>query len=40
MREAMALKLDLKESRISVRFIKKTFPPKLVLIDRLVIAFL
>ena len=34
MREAMALKLDLKESRISVRFIKETFPPKLVLINR------
>ena len=34
MREAMALKLDLKESRISVRFIKETFPPKLVLINQ------
>ena len=33
MREAMALKLDLKESRISVRFIKEIFPLKLLLID-------
>ena len=37
MREAMALKLDLKESRISVRFIKEIFPLQL---DRRVIAFL
>ena len=43
MREAMALKLDLKESRISVRFIKEIFILSIYIIlyvGRLVIAFL